>query len=67
MAGCKGLVIIDPESTVEQFYIKIRPSMKKFDCDDWDLDICEASQPSMFHFLFYYNQNLFYYSSNSTQ
>ena len=48
MAGCKGLVIIDPESSFEQFYIKIRPSMKKFNSDKWDLEICDASQPSMF-------------------
>ncbi|CAF1146461.1 unnamed protein product [Rotaria sordida] len=45
IAGCKGIVIIDPDSTLNQFYIKIRPSMKKFDCDEWDLDICEESQP----------------------
>jgi hypothetical protein len=49
MAGCKGLVIIDPESTIEQFYIKIRPSMKKFNCDEWDLEICETSQPSIYY------------------
>ncbi|CAF1118346.1 unnamed protein product [Rotaria sordida] len=45
MAGCKGLVVIEPQSTLDQFYIKIRPSMKKFDSDDWTLDICETSQP----------------------
>ncbi|CAF2924367.1 unnamed protein product [Rotaria sp. Silwood2] len=44
MAGCKGLVIVDPQSTFEQFYIKIRPSMKKFECNNWTLDICEYSQ-----------------------
>jgi hypothetical protein len=49
MAGCKGLVIIDPKSTLGQFYLKIRPSMKKFECDEWDLDICDASRPSMFY------------------
>jgi RNA dependent RNA polymerase len=48
MAGCKGLVIIDPASTTEQYYIKIRPSMKKFDSDQWDLEICEPSKPSSF-------------------
>jgi len=51
MAGCKGLVIVDPTSTLEQFYIKIRPSMKKFECDQWDLEICEASRASLFHSL----------------
>jgi len=52
MAGCKGLVIIDPESTMEQFYIKIRSSMKKFKCDDWNLEICDTSQPSIYSNLF---------------
>lgn len=47
MAGCKGLVIIDPKSTLNQFYIKIRPSMKKFECDNWDLEICEWSRSSL--------------------
>jgi RNA-dependent RNA polymerase len=46
LAGCKGLIIIDPQSTLEQFYIKIRPSMKKFECNDWTLDICDYSRPS---------------------
>ena len=49
MAGCKGLIIIDPQSTFEQFYIKIRPSMKKFECNDWALDICGYSRASMFN------------------
>jgi RNA-dependent RNA polymerase len=49
MAGCKGLIIIDPQSTFEQFYIKIRPSMKKFECNDWTLDICGYSRASMFN------------------
>lgn len=47
IAGCKGLIITDPQSTYEQFYIKIRPSMKKVDCNDWTLDICGYSRPSM--------------------
>lgn len=46
MAGCKGLIIVDPHSTFEQFYIKIRPSMKKFECDHWILDICGFSRAS---------------------
>ncbi|CAF4720264.1 unnamed protein product [Rotaria sp. Silwood1] len=45
MAGCKGLVVVEPQSTLEQFYIKFRESMRKFDSDDWSLDICETSQP----------------------
>jgi hypothetical protein len=54
MAGCKGLLIIDPQSNFDQFYIKIRPSMKKFECNDWTLDICDYSRPSMSHnFLFH--------------
>lgn len=46
MAGCKGLIITDPHSTFDQLYIKIRPSMKKFECNDWTLDICDFSRPS---------------------
>jgi hypothetical protein len=64
MAGCKGLVIIDPESTLEQFYLKIRPSMKKFECDEWNLDICEASQPSIFRLFLSLQLILFPYSSD---
>jgi hypothetical protein len=64
MAGCKGLVIIDPESTLEQFYLKIRPSMKKFECDQWNLDICEASQPSIFRLFLSLQLILFPYSSD---
>jgi RNA-dependent RNA polymerase len=48
VAGCKGLIIIDPQSTFDQFYIKIRPSMKKFQCNDWTLDICGSSRASNF-------------------
>jgi len=50
VAGCKGLIIIDPQSTFDQFYIKIRPSMKKFQCNDWTLDICGSSRASNFFF-----------------
>lgn len=46
IAGCKGLIIIDPQSSFDQFYIKIRPSMKKFECNDWTLDICDFSRAS---------------------
>lgn len=46
MAGCKGLLIIDPQSNLDQFYVKIRPSMDKFKCDYWTLDICAQSRPS---------------------
>lgn len=48
LAGCKGLIIIDPQSTFQQFYIKIRPSMMKFKSDYWILDICDYSRPSNF-------------------
>ncbi|CAF1284234.1 unnamed protein product, partial [Didymodactylos carnosus] len=41
IAGCKGLVIIDPQSTLNEFYIKVRKSMYKVDSDDGTLDICE--------------------------
>lgn len=46
MAGCKGLLVIDPQSNLDQFYVKIRPSMNKFECDYSTLDICETSRPS---------------------
>ncbi|CAF1543230.1 unnamed protein product, partial [Didymodactylos carnosus] len=46
LAGFKGLVIIDSSSTFDQFYIKIRPSMLKFESDDWTLDMCDLSKPS---------------------
>lgn len=46
LAGCKGLLIVDPQSTFEQFYVKIRDSMQKFECDHWQLDICESSRAS---------------------
>lgn len=58
MAGCKGLIIIDSQSTFEQFYIKIRPSMKKFECNDWTLEICGFSRPSNFLFLFRWDLQL---------
>lgn len=48
LAGCKGLIIIDPDSTFDQFYIKIRRSMQKFHSDDWSLEICGFSRASMF-------------------
>jgi len=52
LAGCKGLIIIDSQSTFQQFYIKIRPSMKKFESNHWNLDICGYSRPSRFQFFF---------------
>lgn len=45
IAGCKGMLAIDPESTLNDYYIKIRPSMKKFESDKWNLEICEYSKP----------------------
>ena len=48
LAGCKGLIIIDPQSTYEQFYIKIRRSMQKFQSDDWSLEICGYSKASTY-------------------
>ncbi|CAF1106381.1 unnamed protein product [Adineta ricciae] len=43
MAGCKGLLVVDPASSTNDFYIKIRPTMQKFRCNDWTLEICEHS------------------------
>jgi hypothetical protein len=52
IAGCKGMLAIDSESTLNDYYIQIRPSMKKFDSDNWHLEICEYSQPRQFEFVF---------------
>jgi len=46
LAGCKGLLVVDPQSTFEQFYVKIRSSMRKFESDHWELDVCETSRAS---------------------
>ncbi|CAF1100761.1 unnamed protein product, partial [Adineta ricciae] len=43
MAGCKGLLVVDPASSINELYIKIRPTMQKFRCNDWTLEICERS------------------------
>jgi RNA-dependent RNA polymerase len=51
MAGCKGMLAIDPESTSDDYYIRIRPSMEKFKSENWDLEICDYSKPGMFIFL----------------
>ncbi|CAF4060655.1 unnamed protein product, partial [Rotaria sordida] len=45
VAGCKGMVAIDPESTLNDYYIHIRKSMNKFDGGDWNLEICEYARP----------------------
>jgi len=67
MAGCKGLLIVDPQSNFDEFYIKIRPSMKKFECDDWTLDICDWSRASMNpNILFQFSKRKNHCSTNST-
>ena len=45
VAGCKGMVAIDPESTLDDYYIQVRESMEKFTSDDWNLEICEVARP----------------------
>ncbi|CAF3845173.1 unnamed protein product [Rotaria sordida] len=45
MAGCKGVLMIDPESSDKDYYVKIRESMVKFPSDDWTLNICDYSRP----------------------
>ncbi|CAF4406086.1 unnamed protein product, partial [Rotaria sp. Silwood2] len=45
IAGCKGMLAIDPESTLNDYYIKVRPSMEKFKSDNWQLEVCEYSKP----------------------
>ncbi|CAF1534345.1 unnamed protein product, partial [Rotaria sordida] len=44
MAGCKGVLMIDPESLDKDYYVKIRDSMVKFPSDDWTLNICDYSR-----------------------
>ncbi|CAF0799843.1 unnamed protein product [Didymodactylos carnosus] len=41
LAGCKGLLIVDPKSTINEYYAKIRESMRKFDSNNWIIDICD--------------------------
>ncbi|CAF3313037.1 unnamed protein product [Rotaria socialis] len=45
IAGCKGMLSIDPESKSNEFYIKVRKSMVKFDSDDWTLYVVDHSRP----------------------
>lgn len=46
MAGCKGMVAIDPRSSLDDYYILVRESMIKFKTDDWNLEICDYARPS---------------------
>ncbi|CAF0893708.1 unnamed protein product [Adineta ricciae] len=45
VAGCKGMVAIDPDSNLNDYYISVRESMMKFESDDWNLEICEFARP----------------------
>ena len=45
VAGCKGMLAIDPNSTLNDYYIEVRDSMMKFTSSDWNLEICEYSRP----------------------
>ncbi|CAF1986863.1 unnamed protein product [Rotaria magnacalcarata] len=47
MASCKGLVFVELRSILDQFYIKISPSMKKFGSSNCSLDICKTSEPNL--------------------
>ena len=40
------MVAIDPNSTLQQYYIHVRPSMMKFVSNDWNLEVCDYSRPS---------------------
>ncbi|CAF3861040.1 unnamed protein product [Rotaria sordida] len=44
VAGCKGMLSIDPQSIINDNYIKVRKSMMKFDSNDWTLEIVDHSQ-----------------------
>jgi len=46
IAGCKGMLSIDPRSKPNEFYILVRESMVKFESDDWTLHIVDHSRPS---------------------
>ncbi|CAF3947011.1 unnamed protein product [Rotaria sordida] len=45
IAGCKGMLVIDPKSKMNDYYIKVRPSMEKFQSDNWELEVCKYSEP----------------------
>ncbi|CAF3987268.1 unnamed protein product [Rotaria sordida] len=45
IAGCKGMLSIDPKSKSNEFYIKVRKSMVKFESDDWTLYVVDHSRP----------------------
>lgn len=45
------MVAIDPESTLDDYYIQVRESMEKFKSDDWNLEICEVARPSQCPFI----------------
>lgn len=40
------MVAIDPESSLDDYYILVRESMMKFASEDWNLEICEYARPS---------------------
>ncbi|CAF3625907.1 unnamed protein product [Rotaria sordida] len=44
VAGCKGMLSIDPQSIINDNYIKVRKSMMKSDSKDWTLEIVDQSQ-----------------------
>ncbi|CAF0834675.1 unnamed protein product [Adineta steineri] len=44
IAGCKGMLSIDSESGMNDYYIKVRKSMMKFNNDDWTLHIVDHSR-----------------------
>ena len=39
------MVSIDPNSTLDDYYILVRKSMMKFESDDWNLEICDYARP----------------------
>jgi hypothetical protein len=40
------MLSLDPKSTMNDYYIKVRKSMMKFDSDDWTLEIVDHSRLS---------------------
>lgn len=49
IAGCKGMLMIDPESKKSDYYIKVRKSMEKFKGNEWSLYVVDHSRPSNIH------------------
>jgi len=52
MGGCKGVLVVDPQLGVKD-KIVIRPSMEKFESDDYKLGAIGFSRPRKTRFLMF--------------